>query len=200
MPLLSRTASVQSLISWAWLSWLPNRLAGQGPRRSGAAPWPQLLLSLPAGKQQRRSQPHHSTWHLAWRGQAAAPSLSCPPVLPSYPPAPPWSFALCCHQHLHSWVTPGISQWLQLEGQRLEVKKDFPTPRMVGKGIGSEEEWSGHFGGPSYAKILMVCPLHHFCKWKAHTSKWPTLLWTTLPHTEQDADLFWYSPPRAGLD
>lgn len=123
----SRTASVQSLISWAWLSWLPNRLAGQGPRCSGAAPWHLLLLSLPAGKQQSGSQPRHSTWHLAWRGQAAVPSLPRPPISPSSTAAPPWSFTLCYRQHLHSWVTPGVSQWLQLEGQRLEVEKDFPT-------------------------------------------------------------------------
>ena len=151
MPLILCTASAQSLISWAWLSWLPNRPAGQGPGCSGEAPWHLLLLSLPAGKQQSRSQTclslvtaAHSPRRGArgtWRGEAGSCPLlglpshlailhSCPTLelharLPAAPPFPGGSQSL---------------RGLQLTGQRLEVEKDFPAPRMVDKGVGSEEE------------------------------------------------------------
>lgn len=90
MPLISCTDSAQSLISWAWLSCLPNRPAGQRPGCSGEAPWHLLRLSLPAGKQQRRSQPrlslvtaaHSSPVHVASGVERAG---SCPfPHLPSH--------------------------------------------------------------------------------------------------------------------
>lgn len=58
VPPLSCTAWAQSLISWAWLSWLPNRPAGQGPGCRGEAPWHRPLPSLPAGKQQQPEASH----------------------------------------------------------------------------------------------------------------------------------------------
>ena len=121
------------------------------PGCSGEAPWHLLLLSLPAGKQQSRSQTclslvtaAHSPRRGArgtWRGEAGSCPLlglpshlailhSCPTLelharLPAAPPFPGGSQSL---------------RGLQLTGQRLEVEKDFPAPRMVDKGVGSEEE------------------------------------------------------------
>lgn len=43
-------ASAQSLISWAWLSWLPKRRLAGGQAAAGGSLAPPLALS-PAGKQ-----------------------------------------------------------------------------------------------------------------------------------------------------
>lgn len=148
MLLFSCPASAQSLISWAWLSWLPNRPAGRGPGCSGEAPWHLLLLSLPAGKQQSRSQPRlslvtaaHSPQPCArgtWRGEGRQLSLSSPALPSHHPPLLP-------HPGTSHGAPPflGSSQTLpRAVAYETEVEKDSPPPRMVDKGVGSGEEWT----------------------------------------------------------
>lgn len=158
----------QSLISWAWLSRLPNRPAGWRPGCSGEAPWHLLLPSLPAGKQQSRSQPCHSlvtppqpplptwcTWHLAWSGQAAVPSSRALPPRQSpllLGPGAPDSAAIS------TWA-PGQLP-VQLEGQRLDAEEDFPAPQETG----NEGERSGNFWGTfSYEESEGVCACASDC-------------------------------------